>query len=105
MPILFISEQYRVRSTPTAWEIQRRIIRRHRSSKDIVVEWKAIRWYASLEAACRGVAELCLRTSNSIEIAAAVTEVRALLAEAGNAATHERGGRCEDSETGEEGRE
>lgn len=83
--IIPISERYRIESNRYCWEVQEAHSRKHRRTGKPEIEWRGISWYGSLENACAGLAELCLRTADTRTVAEAVAEARRVAAMFGNA--------------------
>lgn len=85
MQIIPIDGNYRLAGTPRAWELQKRRRRKDRKTKQPIEAWEPCRWYASLESALHGVAQLRLRVSDARSIGEAQAEVLDLLAGLGQA--------------------
>lgn len=58
---IVISNNYRIANNARAWMLQEQVTRKHRRTGTLSQEWRAIRWYTSLQAALNDLPELCLR--------------------------------------------
>lgn len=81
MPVIDLkSKKYRLISDNRCWMLQEKIPRKDRKGNTQVEEWRAIRWYTTLEGALMGVAEFRLRAKEHACIWQAFQEVKSLLA-------------------------
>lgn len=71
-----INEKYRIATDERSWMIQKR-----RKPNKQGIEWKTIRFYQSLEATLKGLAELELRLSEATNLLEAQTEWQRITAE------------------------
>ena len=78
--ILPINELYRLVANHHSWTIQRRRKRKHRKTEANVEDWQSILWFATLNQALNGLAELEIRTSDARTLADALAEVKKLTA-------------------------
>jgi len=83
--ILPINDVYRLAGNQHCWTIQRTRKRKHRRTHEAVEAWEDIRWYASIEAAVNGLAELLLRTSDAQTLAEVLAEAKNVAATLGQA--------------------
>lgn len=67
--ILPIDEHYRIAADAQCWSIQRR---KHRKDGEA---WESFKFYASLDDAIQGLAQLMIRTSDAETLADALLEV------------------------------
>ena len=59
--------------------------RKDRKTGKLVIEWQQIMWFANLQQAAHGLAELCLRTSDTQTVVDALSEVKRVVATLCNA--------------------
>ncbi len=78
--ILPINEMYRLVANHHSWTIQRRRKRKHRKTEANVEDWQSILWFASLNQALNGLADLMIRTSDARTLVHALAEVKKLTA-------------------------
>jgi hypothetical protein len=87
MPIINLSPNERLVSTPRTWEWQRLRIRKHRLTAESVESWDFYRNYTSLESALSDVANVRIRASKHEDIRNAIQEVKDAMASISKAIT------------------
>jgi orotate phosphoribosyltransferase-like protein len=76
--ILPINDDYRIATDTCAWMIQQRQKRKRKGKQ--VWEWRAIKWFSTLQQAVQGFADLMLMSSDAKTLAEALAEVESVVA-------------------------
>lgn len=74
-----INQQFALGSDRHAWTIKEKVTRKRKGR--LVEEWQTILWFASIEQAVHGLANLRLRQSDAQTVAEALHEVNIITAE------------------------
>ena len=79
--IIPVNSEFRIASDPYCWTVQRPVNRNNKDTGESYVEWRAFRWYPTIEAAVNGLAQESLRASEAEPLTDALAEVKRVVAE------------------------